>query len=81
MADWPGKSFFLMERWTLAADLQLQTNASGTVGYGAYFDGHWLSGRWESDHLQQDITFKELYAILVAVATWGHRWTRLRIEF
>ena len=35
LQTWPGKSFFLMEQWTPAPQLQLQTDASGEIGFGA----------------------------------------------
>ena len=33
LSDWNGKSFFLSSRWTPAPDIQLFTDASGTIGW------------------------------------------------
>lgn len=33
---WSGHSFFLLPDWTPAPDLDLYTDSSGTIGYGAY---------------------------------------------
>ena len=78
--SWPGKSFFLLEEWTPAPDLQFQIEAGGALGYGAYLSGRWLRGNWSAEQLERHITYKELYAILVACATWASRWTRMRTE-
>ena len=40
--------------------MQLQTDASGTVGYGAYCAGKWLSMAWTTQQLQFSIEFKDL---------------------
>ena len=80
LQSWTGKSFLLHEEWTPAPALQFQTDASGTLGYGAYLSGRWLRGDWSPDQQIQDITYKELYAIVIACATWGSEWTWLRIE-
>jgi len=81
LQSWNGKSFFLFDDWTPSPDLQLQTDASGSWGYGAYFRGRWLQGTWSDEQLSLSITFKELYAIAVACLTWGSEWTRLRVQF
>ena len=64
-----------------AHDMQLQTDASGSIGFGTVYNGKWLHSTWDSAHLPLSITFKELYAIVVACHTWGHEWTRRRIMF
>ena len=76
-----GKSFFLLDKWTPTADLQLQTDASGTLGYGAFYAGRWLHGSWRPSQESKSIQFKELYAIVVACSTWASAWQRLRIQF
>jgi len=78
---WSGKSYFLFEQWMPAAQLHLQTDASGSVGFGAFYNGRWLRGEWSAAEQPQHITFKEMYAIVVACATWGPEWSRMRIEF
>ena len=56
-------------------------DSSGTVGYGAYCQGQWFNGRWTTEQLQHSIQWKELYPIVLAVVTWGHRWSTLSISF
>ena len=79
LQHWNGKSFFLHPNWTPSPDLQLYTDASGSRGWGAYNNGRWINGTWTREEVERDITWKELYALLVACATWGHAWAKLRI--
>ena len=39
-----GKSFFLEDQLTSAQDLEIYTDAAGSVGYGGYYQGHWFNG-------------------------------------
>eukprot|EP00117_Sycon_ciliatum_P024777 scpid57113/ scgid4981/ len=80
-ADWNGKSFFLHPQWTPSPDMQLFTDASGSVGWGAYNHGRWIRGTWSEKDAERSIEWKELYAILVACSTWGYEWSKLRILF
>ena len=81
LTSYSRRSFFSFDKWTPAHDMQLQTDASGSIGFGAVYNGKWLHGTWDSAHVPLSITFKELYAIVVACHTWGHEWTRRRIMF
>ena len=64
-----------------STDLQLQTDASGTIGFGAFFNGRWFRGDWSSQQLELSITYKELFAIVAACTTRGIEWLRLCVEF
>ncbi|XP_065185790.1 uncharacterized protein LOC135816522 [Sycon ciliatum] len=57
---WNGKSFFLVDEWTPVPDMQLQTDASGTHGYGAFYNGRWLRGEWTGQNENENIEFKEM---------------------
>ncbi|XP_065185742.1 uncharacterized protein LOC135816471 [Sycon ciliatum] len=81
LSVWPGKPFFLLDKWTKAPNLQLQTDASGNQGYGAYFQGRWIRGAWLPHQHSESIQYKELYAIVIATSTWASEWKSLRIEF
>ncbi|KAL5510640.1 hypothetical protein EMCRGX_G006216 [Ephydatia muelleri] len=41
-----GVSIFLDPNWKDAEAIHLFTDASGTLGYGAYFNGAWFRGDW-----------------------------------
>ena len=81
LGDWSGKSFSVLEKWKPALDLKLRTHVSGAYGCGTYFDCRWLHGQWKPSQQNYDITYKELFAIMVVCATWGHQGLRQRLEF
>ena len=65
--------------------VDLFTDASGASGFGAYCDGHWVTGQWP-DELHsvvsaKDITCKELFPIILALLVWGIDWANMRIIF
>ena len=39
-------------------------------------EGRWIQGTWTPDQVPLSVEFKELFAILMACATWGHLWRR-----
>ena len=66
-----------LDRYSIAApDLELFIDASGALGHGAYFQGHWFRGDWSPEHALTDITiaWQELYVIVLAVIVWGPQW-------
>ena len=77
---WDGHSFFLLPHWTPAPHLELFTDSSGTIGFGAYCQGEWFNGRWTPSQMVHSIQWKELYPIVLAAAVWGHKWSTLRIR-
>ena len=81
LTNWNGCSFFLQGQWTAAPDLHLFTDAAGSHGFGAVYSSHWLTGEWLPAQQNCCITWMELYPIVLACATWGKRWERLRIRF
>ena len=81
LPQWSGKSLILNSHWTASVAMHLYTDASGNEGWGAYWSGHWLQARWSSSQQIMDITWKELYAIVLAVHTWGPSWKRQKILF
>ncbi|XP_065189453.1 uncharacterized protein LOC135820075 [Sycon ciliatum] len=66
---------------TLASDILIETDASGDIGHGAVYGTHWFADTWSPQHTPLCITFKELYPICIACATWGDQWCRKRIRF
>lgn len=81
LRDWNGTSFFTSPHWSHLSDLQVSTDAAGAVGYGAFLDGQWFSGRWLPSQLSASIAFKELFPIVLAAHVWGSSWRGLRVQF
>ena len=79
LPQWPGKSLILESHWTSNASMELFTDASGNEGWGAYWAGQWISDHWTTAQGEMSIAWKELYAITIAVNTWGTLWQRRKI--
>lgn len=86
LAGWNGRSFFLDSTITPSPDMDLYTDASGTIGFGGYFKGKWFQGRWPP-HMQLNkdrgisIEWQELFPIIVACAIWFPYFSGKRIQF
>ena len=76
LPQWSGTSLILDSHWTLNATMQLFTDASGLEGWGAYWSGRLLQDHWSPVQRKMSIAWKELYAFVVAVHTWGALWQR-----
>ena len=53
-----------------SSELNLFTDAS-MLGCGGIFQNKWFSLAWPDTFLSYDINFLELFAIFVAISTWG----------
>ena len=86
LQHWNGVSMFHDNQRTVAADMQLFTDASSTLGFGGYFLGQWFSSKWPThlpveEDVEVSMAFRELYPIVVAAMLWGQNWNRKRILF
>ena len=61
--------------------LLCKTDTLGNNGWGTYWPSHWLQAHWSPIQQSMDITWKELYAIVIAAHTWGLYWQRKKILF
>ena len=83
LPSWNGIAMFIAPEWKDAEAIHLFTNASGTLGFGAFFNGAWIRGDWQP-HQQlpgRSIQWQELFAIIAAALTWGHLLSGLHIRF
>ena len=69
MPSWNGIALF-QEDPVSSTELDLFTDAS-KVGCGGMLSQKWFSLRWPQHFLLYDINFLELFAIYVAISTWG----------
>ncbi len=85
LITWNGKAFFLNNFWETSEQLQLFTDASGSIGFGGVFRSQWFQGTWEAHQtLGYDgisIAWQELYAIVAACAIWGPQSVWKRVIF
>ena len=81
LPQWSGTSCILETEWITTPSMNLYTDASGTLGWGAYWSGRWLQAHWSLNDCRKDIVWKELFAIVAAVNSWGHHWQRKKVLF
>lgn len=79
LPEWNGVSLMLLDTWETTADLNLFTDASGTLGFGVYFHGEWIMGTWSKAEFSTSIQWNKLSAVVEASATWGHQWQRKKM--
>ena len=58
-----GKQLLLHKRWLTSDTLHLHTDASGSLGFAAIFQSHWLYGARPTLWSPYDITFKAFLPI------------------
>ena len=66
-----GKSFFHMPALLSSTKLQMTTDASGSIGYGAVFGKSWFWGEWPARWKKFNIAVLEFYPVLTALRVWG----------
>ena len=71
LSNFNGKSFFLEDTWLSSSKLNLFTDASGALGFGALFGSHWCYGKWPSSWLYQNIAILKFYPIVLSLYLWG----------
>ncbi|CAF1481001.1 unnamed protein product [Didymodactylos carnosus] len=86
LQNWNTRSLFLELATISNADLELFTDASGSIGHGAIFQDRWFSGTWDVDFLglaqnTRESALIELFPIVAAAFIWGSLWQRKRIVF
>ena len=76
-----GRTFFLDEKWLSCAPLKLYTDAAGSKGYSAIFEGHWLYGEWPESWKSFNIAFLELFPIALSLHVWGGHMSNRCVSF
>ena len=79
LSDWNGISI-IQDAPVSSDSILLFTDASG-LGFGAVFGFHWFSLPWPNFMVHHHINFKELFAIIAAVHSWGNSWINMQIIF
>ena len=78
--DWNGIST-LWDIGKLLPEFNVVSDASGTWGCGAYWDGKWFHFQWPSVLQSLNIAIKELIPVMVAAASFGNQWQGQFIQF
>ena len=72
LSKFNGKSFFLLDEWFNSHKLNLFTDASGALGFGAIFGTHWCYGRWPNEWAYTNIATLEFFPIVLSLFLWSH---------
>ena len=78
LPSWNGISLMYDSNWTTNVDLDLYTDASNRAMAG-YFNGAWYVELVQDE--KRSINWRELYAVVLAAATWSHKWAGKRVLF
>ena len=81
LPSWNGKHKILDPNVTLSPDLHLYTDASGSFGFGIYFDGRWVAQKWPPAFRSYSIQYKELFPIYLACYLWANEFSQKRLLF
>lgn len=66
-----GRSFLLDDIWYDSVKLNLYTDASGKLGFGAIFGDKWCFGSWPDSWKGRNIAFLEFYPIVLSLYLWA----------
>jgi len=82
LSDWNGRSLFYDEQWLSNACLHLFTDACAE-SFGALFGTAWLCATFNEVGIpsRRSITYKELYAITMAMTVWAPSLTSQSLLF
>ena len=78
-----GSTIIPEQVWLENSDIELFTDASGSLGFGGYLKGAWFQGQWPQhvSDLSPSITWMEFFPIVVAVSVWGRVLAGKRVIF
>ena len=62
-------------------DIVVHSDASGSWGFGAIWDSHWIQGQWPNTWSSVNITAKELLPIVLSAGLWGRSWKLKCVHF
>ena len=81
LAGFNGRTIFLSEVWYNSNQLELFTDASGAIGFGAIFGAHWCYREWPISWRHRNIAILEFYPIVLSLHLWGSEMRNRRILF
>ena len=71
LANFNGRSFFIDDKWLSSNNLNLFSDASGALGFGAIFGKNWWYGKWPDNWANLNIAILEFYPIVLSLHLWG----------
>ena len=81
LTNWNGLSFMRYIKSPPEHHYTIQTDASGSWGCGAFFQGRWLQWKWPAQWVAMNIMAKEMVPIVLSCSVWGPLVTRNTVLF
>ena len=81
LTDWNGLSLLRWNDNNWSPSHIIQTDASGSWGCGAFWEGQWLQWCWPPEWAQYNIMIKELVPIVLSCAVWGKQLAGSKVLF
>ena len=81
LTSWHGVSSWLFPGMSSSTDLEVMSDAAGSLEFGAYFKNECFSGAGAPSQSHQSIAYKELFPVVVASHVWGPHWYRQYVLF
>ena len=81
VTSWNGISFLQVAAGNSSPHAIIQTDASGTWGCGAFFEGRWFQWQWTQEWLPIPIMAKEMVPIVLSCAVWGRQLAHKTVLF
>ena len=78
---WNGCHFFHFIGHQQSPDIFINSDAAGSIGFGAIYNDSWFAGKWPEGSEQLSIAVKELIPIVLAADVWGSTWAGKIVEF
>ena len=78
---WNGRSMMGVLNHSASSTVELYTDASGSWGCGAFWltTGRWIQCQWPQHWITRNISVKEMFPIVLAMAIWGKLCSHQRI--
>ena len=81
LSTYNGRSLFLDDRWQNSSKLNLFTDATGGIGFGAIFGTEFCHGLWPAHWRHRNIAILEFYPIVLSLYLRGHKMANRSILF
>ena len=76
------RPFVQFDKTWLAIEINMYTDASGSIGAGGFNERQWFTLKWDPAFLSKykpSISYLELYAVTIAITKWVHRYANKKI--
>ena len=81
LTTWHGVNLWLFPGMSVPTDVEVTSDAAGSLGFGAYYNSEWFSVAWVPSLADQSIAYKEFFPVVVPSHAWGPQWSQRHIIF